>query len=252
MKLCRNIDWTLTWRFRRKDLFHLCLSLAHLLTLCHIEATSRRKGSTRTDTPALQGYHHSPPPSSPLISSAFALWAKAELYILGPSLTFFLSFFLPLDTIIKIQGESNCLYVCQSVSWLTSLLKLDKCRDISCSGWDIFLKILETFLGCLYTISKKHQFLHVCQSVSLLTSFLKLDKHRDISCSGWDISPNFSGDIPEMFVHNFQVLTNFLYVCQSFSWLTSLLKLDKYRDISSPGWDIFLKFFGGFPGMFLH
>ena len=68
-------------------MFHLCLSLAHLLTLCHIEATSRRKGSTRTDTPALQGYHHSPPPSSPLISSAFALWANAELYILGPSLT---------------------------------------------------------------------------------------------------------------------------------------------------------------------
>ena len=94
MKLCWNIDWTLPWRFRRKELFHLCLSLAHLLTLCHIEATSRRKGSTRTDPPALQGYHHSPPPSSPLISSAFALWANAELYILGPSLPFFLSFFL--------------------------------------------------------------------------------------------------------------------------------------------------------------
>ena len=69
MKLCRNIDWPLPWRFRKK------------------EATSRRKGGTRTDTPALQGYHHSPPPSSPLISSAFALWANAELYILGPSLT---------------------------------------------------------------------------------------------------------------------------------------------------------------------
>merc|ERR1711954_303707 len=94
MKLCRNIDGTLTCRFRRKELFHLCLSLAHLLTLCHIETTPRRKGSTRTDTPPLQGYHHSPPPSSPFISSAFALWAIAELYILGPSLTPSLSAFL--------------------------------------------------------------------------------------------------------------------------------------------------------------
>ena len=68
-------------------MFYLCLSLAHLLTLCHIEATSRRKGDKRTDTPALQGYHHSPPPLSPLISSAFALWANAELYKLVHSLT---------------------------------------------------------------------------------------------------------------------------------------------------------------------
>ena len=33
---------------------YLCLSLAHLLTLGHIEATSKRKGGTRTDPPALQ------------------------------------------------------------------------------------------------------------------------------------------------------------------------------------------------------
>ena len=134
MKLCWNIDWTLPWRFRRKELFHLCLSLAHLLTLCHIEATSRRKGSTRTDPPALQGYHHSPPPSSPLISSAFALWANAELYILGPSLPFFLSFFLPpflpffLWQKVGNICQYGCLYVCQSASWLTSLLKLGQYR----------------------------------------------------------------------------------------------------------------------------
>ena len=29
-----------------------------------------------------------------------------------------------LDKIIKIQEEPNCLYVSQSVNWLTSLLKL--------------------------------------------------------------------------------------------------------------------------------
>ena len=38
-----------------------------------------------------------------------------------------------LDQIIKIQEEQNFVYVCQSVSCLTSLLKLDKYGDISCS-----------------------------------------------------------------------------------------------------------------------
>ena len=105
-------------------MFHLCLSLAHLLTLCHIEATSRRKGSTRTDTPPLQGYHHSPPPSSPLISSAFALWANAELYILVPSLTFFLPFCLPfsgrkLEKSVNIDART--LKFCMSHPWTQSL-----------------------------------------------------------------------------------------------------------------------------------
>ena len=105
-------------------MFHLCHSLAHLLTLCHIEATSRRKGSTRTDTPALQGYHHSPPPFSPLISSAFALWANAELYILGPSLTFFLSFFLPhsgrkLEK--SLNFDARTLKFCMRHPWTQSL-----------------------------------------------------------------------------------------------------------------------------------
>ena len=71
-------------------MFHLCLSLAHLLTLCHIEATSRRKGGTRTDPPALQGYHHSPPHSSPLISSAIAPWENAKPYIFVLSLNYYL------------------------------------------------------------------------------------------------------------------------------------------------------------------
>ena len=109
-------------------MFHLCLSLAHLLTLCHIEATSRRKGSTRTDTPPLQGYHHSPPPSSPLISSAFALWANAELYILGPSLPFFLSFFLPFSLPFSgrkleksLNFDARTLKFCMRHPWTQSL-----------------------------------------------------------------------------------------------------------------------------------
>ena len=55
-----------------------------------------------------------------------------------------------------------------------------------------------------------------------------------------------------MFVHLFQIILNFMYVCQSVSWLTSLLKLDKLKDMSSSGWDIFLKFFGDIPGMLVH
>ena len=55
-----------------------------------------------------------------------------------------------------------------------------------------------------------------------------------------------------MFVHLFQIILNFMYVCQSVSWLTSLLKLYKYRDISSSGRDIFLKFSGDIPGMLAH
>ena len=95
-------------------------------------------------------------------------------------------------------------------------------------------------------------FLYVSQSVGWLTSLLKLDKCRDRSCSGWDIFLKFFGDIPGTLVHYFQVILNFFYVCQSASWLTSLLKLDKYRDISSSGWYIFLNFFGDIPLMLVH
>ena len=151
------------------------------------------------------------------------------------------------------QIDLNFLYGCQSVSWLTSLLKLDKCRNISCSRQDIFMKIFGDILRMfLHYFQRLTKFLYVCQSVSWLTSLLKLDKCRDISNSWWDISLIFFGDIPGMLVHYFQMILNFLYVCRSVSWLTFLLKLDKYRDISSSVWDIFLKFFGGIPGMFLH
>ena len=104
-------------------------------------------------------YHYSPPATSPIISCAFPLWANTELYILVPLLTNllfyevspFISPFLWqksgkicqygcynfeilyaafLDTIIKIHKEPNFLYVGQSVSWLTFLLKLDKYRNI--------------------------------------------------------------------------------------------------------------------------
>ena len=127
----------------------------------------------------------------------------------------------------KFQIILNFLYVCQSVSCLTFLLKIDKYRDISTSGWDIFLKffggIPRMFLHWFLIILN---FLYVCQYVSWLTSLLKLNKSRDISSSGWDIFLKFFGDIPGMLVHYFQIILNFLYVCKSISWLTFLWKLD--------------------------
>ena len=84
--------------------------------------------------------------------------------------------------------------------------------------------------------------MYVCQSVSWLTSLVTLYKYRDISSSGRNIFLNFSRDIPGMLIHLCQIIQNFLCVCQSVNWLTSLLKLYKYRDISSSGRDIFLNF----------
>ena len=62
------------------------------------------------------------------------------------------------------------LYVCQSVRWLTSLLKLGQYRGISSSGWYMFQNFLETFLGFFCTISKI--FCISCMSVSLSLSLL--------------------------------------------------------------------------------
>ena len=56
------------------------------------------------------------------------------------------------------------------------------------------------------------------------------------------------GDITRTFLDYFQIIQ----ICQSASWLTSLLKLGSYRDISSSVGDISLKFFRGIPGMFVH
>ena len=138
-----------------------------------------------------------------------------------------------------------------SVSWITSLLKLDKSRDISCSGWDIVLKFFGDIPGMfIHYFQIIINFVYVCQSLSWLTSILKLDKYRDISCSWWYIFLKFFGHIPDMFVHLFWNLQNFLYVCQSISLLTYLLKLDQYRGISSSRWYIFQKFGGTFLGYF--
>ena len=95
-------------------------------------------------------------------------------------------------------------------------------------------------------------FFYVFQYVSWLTSLPKLYKYRDIFSSRWDIFLNYFADIHDMLVHYFKISLNFLLVYQNVSWPTSLPKLYKYRDVSSSGWDIFLKYFGDIPGIFLH
>ena len=84
-------------------------------------------------------------------------------------------------------------------------------------------------------------------SVSLLVGLLPYWNYTNIG-----ISPVLDEISFWIFLDHLQIISNFLYVCRSVSWLTSLLKLNKSRDISSSGWDIFLKFFGDIPGMLVH
>ena len=144
-----------------------------------------------------------------------------------------------LDVCTPFPNNCNFLHVCQSVSWLTSLLKLDKYRDISNSRWDIFLKLFGDIPWIFSQYFQINTF--ISMSVSL---FVGLLPEKDISSSGLDIFLKFFGDIPGMLVHLFQISLNFLYVCQSATWLSSLLILDKYKDISNNGWYIYLNLYG--------
>ena len=125
------------------------------------------------------------------------------------------------------QMLTNFVYVCQSVRWVTSLLKLDKCRVISSSGWDIFLKFFGNIPAMLVHWFQIIQFfLHICHSGSWHTSFLELDRHRDISSFWLYIFLKSFGDIPRTFLIYFQIVLNFLYVCQSVSWLVGYFLTD--------------------------
>ena len=144
----------------------------------------------------------------------------------------------------------NFLYVCQSVCLLTSLLKLEKYRDISSSEYlsDFFWR----YSWDDETLATNVSGFHVCLSVCLFVYFLTEIRQRDISSSEWDIFLEFFGDLPEVLVHWIKIIQISLYVCQSGSWHTSLMKYDKFRDIASSGWDIFLNFYGHIPGMLVH
>ena len=107
------------------------------------------------------------------------------------------------------------MYACLSLHWLTSLLKLEKNRDIFSCGWDIFLNIFGEIHVMFVHIMLI--FLCVCQSVSWFNFLPKLCSYRDISSSGWDIFLNFFGDNPSIYLEFFQIIMDFLYVCQSVS-----------------------------------
>ena len=95
------------------------------------------------------------------------------------------------------------------------------------------------------TLVQNNSEFFVCLSLCFLAHFFpEITQILDISWSGWYIFLIFK--IHSFDVHLFKLFLSFLYVCQSVSWLTLLLKLDKYRDISSSGWDIFRKFVWAF------
>ena len=66
-----------------------------------------------------------------------------------------------------LQMTLNFLYVCQSVSLLTSLRKSDKYMDISSSGSDIFLIFL-IYVWDAGTLATNDSEFYVCMSVRLL------------------------------------------------------------------------------------
>ena len=66
----------------------------------------------------------------------------------------------------------------------------------------------------------------VCLSVCALPYFLtEIQLTLDISSSEWAIFLKFSGDILGVFIHWFQIISDFLYVYQSVHYLSSLLKI---------------------------
>ena len=193
------------------------------------------------------------------------------------------------------------MYVSHSASWFNSLLKIDKCKDISSFGWDIFPKhfwrqswdvvhyfqiiliflclsmcylahffteitqilgylrfwiryISEIFgrhswdVGTLF--SNSSEFL-VCLSVCLFAYFLTEIRQSGFSSSEWYIFLDFFGDLPEVLVHCIQNIQISLYFCQSGSWHTSSMKSNKFRNIWSSWWYIFLNICGPIPWMLI-
>ena len=141
---------------------------------------------------------------------AYFLTKIIQRDISGSRWDIFLEFFggIPGMFLHLNQITLKFLYVCQSVIWLTSLLKYIN-LDNSCSGWDFFLKFLGDILGTLiHNFQINLIFFYVCQSSSWHTSLLKSDKFRDNFSSGWYIFLNFYGHIPRMLIHLFQVILN--------------------------------------------
>jgi len=138
------------------------------------------------------------------------------------------------------DGPHIVLRICSS-SILINLLRDVLCQISHCWVYPVtpLLEMAKIWSGWFIS-GLLVQYLHfiriilfVLQSASWLTSLLKLGKYRDVSCPGWDIFFKYFGHLPGMFFTLFLKIKILLYVCLSVSWLTSLLKLGQYRDISS-------------------
>ena len=81
----------------------------------------------------------------------------------------------------------HLLYVCHSVSWLTSLLKLNKSRDILSSWRAICLKSVWRHSGDVNIHATNDSICHVCMAVCLFPYFFTKISQRHISGSGRDI-----------------------------------------------------------------
>ena len=132
-----------------------------------------------------------------------------------------------------------------SVSLLVGLLTYLNLANIGCSlvlddiSFWTFWRLSWDISGLFPIFFKFPVCLSVCQLAYFLAEIIPIYGHL---LFWWVIFWTFLVQIPEMLVHYFQIILNFLYVCQSVSLITSFLKLDKYKYISSSGWDIFLNF----------
>ena len=130
-------------------------------------------------------------------NSAFALWANTELNLLVPSFSFFLS-----------QSLSFFLHLAESWKYLSILMP----------------RLWNDIQSLRFRVNQI-----VCMFVNLLFGLLTYCNEANIGISpvldeinswyffrhSWDV------------LHYFQIITNFCSVCQSVSWLTSLLKLGR-------------------------
>ena len=86
LKFCMKPPSIQSLKFRKNQLGETCEN--HFWVIKEPSFSNLKdKWGQQDDPSAPEGYHYSPLPLSPIISSAFALWANAELYKLVHSLT---------------------------------------------------------------------------------------------------------------------------------------------------------------------
>ena len=120
-----------------------------------------------------------------------------------------------------------CLSVCQLAYFLTEIIQIQGYLQF----WKRYLS--EIFWRHSYdesTLVPNNYESLVCLSVFQLAYFLtEIRQIQGYLQFYMRYLSEFFGGIPWMFVHLYQIILEFLYVCQSVIWLTCLLKVHKYR-----------------------